>query len=245
MTCSEVAFTPLMFMWDKLNPTLTVWRAILLCRLLGFFFLSLFVCLFLVTSAHQLCGIQQLQKEKKIEIFFMEMLNFTSPVSLQIDFASCGMCVGLHSCTHLCQTTSRSWISFFLLQYYWPSCFHWLCKLMALFLFLISPIKPFLHTPFLFSYYELFMLQGLLLPWRVFRECWRKKAVNQHENMERDRGTRTKQRFYAQGVHFPFTRSLQHLCCFNQLYTLKIKQRKRMRSWKFPAMHNRKLTFGT
>lgn len=150
MTCSEVAFTPSMFMWDKLNPTLTVWRAILLCRLLDFFFLCLFVCLFLVTSAHQLCGIQQLQKEKKIEIFLMEMLNFTSPVSLQIDFASCGMCVGLHSCTHLCQTSSRSWISFFCSNTIDLHAFIDFASLWLYFFFSSAPLNPSYTLPFFF-----------------------------------------------------------------------------------------------
>lgn len=72
---------------------------------------------------------------------------------------------------------------------------------MALFLFLISPIKPFLYTPFLFFYYYLCYKAFFYLE-ESFQGMLEEESK---KNMERGRGTRTKQQLYVQGVHFRFS----------------------------------------
>lgn len=74
-------------------------------------------------------------------------------------------------------------------------------------------------------------------------EATQKKMWREAEGGEKKVSFRISLRHKA--VFLPFPGGLEHFCCFNQLWTAKIKQKNpQVFSWKFPHTQNRKLTLG-
>lgn len=193
------------------------------------------------------------QREKEISLnplfFFLPCLSENWP------FASCGTCLRLCTCTLLCtklpisfqQEMDIVFCSSTISLHNFVDMLTWQASLWVYFFFPSSLLNLSYALLFLFSIASFLpsafsCLKGFQR--KLEEESSRKKRGERQREEKRSDSFILLLSLRHKAVLLPFPRGLEHSCCFNQLYTAKIKQTNQVSSWKFPHTHNRKLTLG-